>query len=150
LFDTYCLPYLSNIAKGVKAGLKAQGIEPVPMVIFPKGSHYAIEKLVDSGYDVIGLDWTIDPKEARLQTDNKITLQGNLDPCALYGPPEVIRASVKKMLEGFGTQKLIANLGHGMHPDHNPERLGVFLTAIHEISSEMNAETNKKKPKVIS
>ena len=105
--------------------------------------------MTDSGYDVIGLDWTIDPKEARLQTDNKVTLQGNLDPCALYGPPDVIRSEVRRMIESFGTQKLIANLGHGMHPDHDPERLNVFLTAVHEISTEINTTQASKKPKVI-
>lgn len=51
------------------------------------------------------------------------------------------------MLQGFGTQKLIANLGHGMHPDHNPEHLKAFLEAVHEISTEMTLEQTKKKPK---
>ena len=60
------------------------------------GAHYAIESLSTSGYNVVGIDWTMEPREARLQSDNKVTLQGNLDPCALYGSADVIKAEVKR------------------------------------------------------
>ena len=53
----------------------------------------------------------------------------------------------RRMLKDFGTQKLIANLGHGMHPDHNPAHLQVFLEAVHEYSTEMNQEQARKKQK---
>lgn len=96
LFDEFCLPYVIYILKKVKEGLAELGLEPVPMVIFAKGAHYALETLSKSGYDVVGVDYTMEPREARLQSDNKVTLQGNLDPCALYGPPEEIAKEVRK------------------------------------------------------
>jgi len=52
------------------------------------------------------------------------------------------------MLQEFGTQRLIANLGHGMNPDHDPARLQVFLEAVHEVAIAMNSEQQKKKTKI--
>jgi len=52
--------------------------------IFAKDGHYALEEISQSHYEVIGLDWTIDPKIARKVCGESLTLQGNLDPCALY------------------------------------------------------------------
>jgi uroporphyrinogen decarboxylase len=54
--------------------------------IFPKGGHFSLEQLSTAGYDIIGLDWTIKPDEGRQKVGSNITVQGNMDPCALYGP----------------------------------------------------------------
>lgn len=51
---------------------------------------------------------------------------------------EDIRYAVKNMLRKFGTQRYIANLGHGMHPDHDPEKLATFIDTIHSYSETMN------------
>ena len=51
---------------------------------------------------------------------------------------EDIRFAVKNMLRKFGTQRYIANLGHGMHPDHDPEKLATFIDTIHSYSETMN------------
>ena len=107
-------------------------ISPYFQTVFAKGGHYAIESLNDIGYDVIGLDWTIDPKQARNQTN--LTLQGNLDPCALYAPKKELEAMVKKMGERFGGKgKWIANLGHGIYPDMDPESMETLVNAVHSL-----------------
>ena len=62
-------------------------------------------------------------------------LQGNLDPLVLFAPPEEVRGRVKAMFQGFGTAPLVANLGHGMMPSHNPTLLQTFLDAVHEFST---------------
>jgi uroporphyrinogen decarboxylase len=67
--------------------------------------------LTGIGYDVVGLDWTVDPVRAREVTRNRVTLQGNADPALLYGGRDVIRKEVKIMLEKFGPVRHIANLG---------------------------------------
>lgn len=69
------------------------------------------------------------PRSALLPTK---TLQGNMDPCALYGPEERIREEVQHMVREFGTTGYIANLGHGLHPTHSPDRVGFFVRAVHE------------------
>jgi uroporphyrinogen decarboxylase len=131
-FRTFCLPYLEQIVDGVK-----EAHPDVPMIVFAKDAHYALESLAETAYDVIGLDWTMDPQAARLLVGDKATLQGNLDPCALYAAPDAIRREVQHMLAGFGPQKHIANLGHGMHPDHQPEHARVFVEAVREQSEQM-------------
>lgn len=65
-----------------------------------------------------------------------ITLQGNLDPCALYAPKEDIREAVKKMVKGFGSQQWIANLGHGIYPNMDPEHLRTFVDSVHEFTQQ--------------
>nr|XP_057923328.1 uroporphyrinogen decarboxylase [Doryrhamphus excisus] len=135
-FQEFSLPYLHDIARRVKEKLK-EARQEVPMIVFAKDAHYALEALSQSHYEVVGLDWTIDPRTARERTGGKVSLQGNLDPCALYAPKERISDMVKKMLEGFGTRGYIANLGHGLYPDMDPEHVGAFVEAVHQHSKQM-------------
>eukprot|EP00095_Tigriopus_kingsejongensis_P006395 maker-scaffold117_size339417-snap-gene-2.23 protein:Tk06395 transcript:maker-scaffold117_size339417-snap-gene-2.23-mRNA-1 annotation:"uroporphyrinogen decarboxylase" len=135
LFDRYSLPYLTQIVKGVKEKLQQLGLPTVPMTVFAKGAHFALEQLSKSGYDVIGLDWTMDPKSARLRVGDGVTLQGNLDPCALYAPKEDIEKMVEKMAKAFGSRRWIANLGHGIYPDVDPEHMKAFVDAVQKYSA---------------
>lgn len=102
-FREFCLPYITRIASTVKARLRAAGAaEPLPpMVIFARGAHYALEDLATLDYDVIQIDWTMDRKQARQRVGPSKTLQGNLDPCALFGDDESIRRRAKQMVEGW-------------------------------------------------
>ena len=65
---------------------------------------------------------------------------GNLDPCALYAPKDELWKLTEEMLRGFGTQKLVANLGHGIYPDMDPDHVQHFITAVHAISEKINGE----------
>jgi len=134
-FDTFALPYLTRINKEVKELLAKEGLPTVPMTVFAKGGHYALESLAKSGYETVGLDWTIDPALARAKVGDKVTLQGNLDPCALYAPKEEIDKIVKEMAARFGSQRWIANLGHGIYPDMDPDHLAAFIQAVHKHSA---------------
>ncbi|XP_062047156.1 uroporphyrinogen decarboxylase isoform X2 [Lepus europaeus] len=131
LFNKFALPYIRDVAKRVKARLQEAGLAPVPMIIFAKDGHFALEELAQAGYEVVGLDWTVAPKKARERVGKTVTLQGNLDPCALYAPKEEIGQLVQQMLDGFGPQRYIANLGHGLYPDMDPEHVGAFVDAVH-------------------
>ncbi|KAJ2787465.1 Uroporphyrinogen decarboxylase in heme biosynthesis [Coemansia interrupta] len=135
-FAAFSLPYLARIAAHVKAKYP-----DVPMTVFAKGAHYALEQLAaDTLYDVISLDWTVDPAVARSRVDaavqgrRTVVLQGNLDPTVLFGDEQTIRERTREMCRAFGTQNHIANLGHGMMPSHDPELLRVFLESVHEAS----------------
>uniref|UniRef100_A0A2R8MYQ9 Uroporphyrinogen decarboxylase n=1 Tax=Callithrix jacchus TaxID=9483 RepID=A0A2R8MYQ9_CALJA len=103
-------------------------------IIFAKDGHFALEELAQAGYEVVGLDWTVAPKKARERVGKTVTLQGNLDPCALYASEEEIGQLVKQMLDDFGPQRYIANLGHGLYPDMDPEHVGAFVDAVHRHS----------------
>jgi len=131
-FRAFCVPYLDEVASRVKAECPE-----VPLVVFAKNVHYALDTLADTDYDVISLDWTMDPEAARETVGDRVALQGNLDPCALYAPPDALRRRVQHMLAEFGPHGHIANLGHGMLPDHDPEHARVFVEAVHEQSRHM-------------
>ncbi|XP_064624673.1 uroporphyrinogen decarboxylase-like [Lineus longissimus] len=135
-FCKFSLPYLRKIAEGVKKNLENRKISPVPMVVFAKDAHHSIEDLSASGYDVVGLDWGIKPKNARRLAGASVTLQGNLDPCALFASKEEIAKMARDMVDRFGTQRYIANLGHGIHRFTNPDHLEAFVDAIHAHSSQ--------------
>ncbi|KAJ0011910.1 hypothetical protein NQD34_012885 [Periophthalmus magnuspinnatus] len=131
-FKDFSLPYLRDIAKRVKEKLKETG-QDVPMIVFAKDAHYGLEDLSQSHYEVVGLDWTIDPRSARREGQ----------PTGKHGPLRSVRSkdriseTVQNMLEGFGTRGYIANLGHGLYPDMDPENVGAFVEAVHQHSKRM-------------
>jgi len=142
-FYEFAFPCLQRIARDVKKQLRDEGIEPVPMTCFAKGAHYALNRLsTETEYDVFSLGWDMDPKSSR-NAINSSTLQGNLDPSCLYASDEVLRAKTREMIDGFGTQSYIANLGHGMLPDHNPDKLAVYIDEVHRYSEELNKKNKK-------
>ena len=134
-YDSFMMPSLRRIAREL-----ASRRPDAPRIVFARGAHHALDALADSDFNVIGLDWTIAPSEARRIVGSRAALQGNLDPAVLYAEPEVIRREVRRMLIEFGPEAHIANLGHGMNPDHEPERAGAFIDAVHELSEELRRE----------
>lgn len=123
-FTTFAQPYLIQIADALK--------DKGPVILFPKGTWYALENLSRSSAAAIGLDWTVAPRQARKLTNNNITLQGNFDPAKLLAPIPQIKKWVKEMIDGFGAQKYIANLGHGITPDVSVDHARAFVDAVKE------------------
>lgn len=123
-FKTFAQPYLLQIA---------DALQPyAPVILFPKGTWYALEDLSKSSASGIGIDWCVDPKRARELTGNNITLQGNFDPAKLLAPIPQIKQWVKEMIDGFGTQAYIANLGHGITPNVPVDHARAFVDAVKE------------------
>lgn len=121
-FKTYAQPYLFQIANAVT--------DLAPVILFPKGSWYALKDISESSAGGVGIDWTIIPQLAREVTNNKITLQGNFDPAKLLAPIPQIKKWVKEMIDGFGTQNYIANLGHGITPNVPVDHAKAFVEAV--------------------
>ncbi|MGX1024559.1 uroporphyrinogen decarboxylase [Psychroflexus sp. MBR-150] len=101
-----------------------------PVIAFGKGCWFALEQMSTSGASAIGVDWTCSPKTARKLTNNQITLQGNLDPSRLLSPPKIIRKMVHEMIDEFGKDKYIANLGHGILPNIPVDHAQAFVDAV--------------------
>ena len=135
LFDKFCIPYLRDIAQNVRDGIRNLGLPDVPMIVFPKGAYHSLSKLSYCGYNVVGLDWTVDPNISRDFVH--ITVQGNLDPCALYAPKDDLVAMTTEMVQQFGVRNYIANLGHGIYPDMDPEKVRIFVDTVHKVSEDM-------------
>ncbi len=102
------------------------------VVVFAKGCWYALEEMTKSKVSALGVDWTITPELARKFTHNSITLQGNFDPARLHSSPEVIRKMVHEMIDRFGKDQYIANLGHGILPNIPVENAEAFIRAVVE------------------
>jgi uroporphyrinogen decarboxylase len=123
-FKQYASPYLLQIADALK--------DEVPVILFPKGSWYALEDLSFSSAKGIGIDWTLSPQMARKLSGHRITLQGNFDPAKLLAPIPQIKKWVKEMIDGFGTRQYIANLGHGITPNVPVDHARAFVDAVKE------------------
>jgi uroporphyrinogen decarboxylase len=130
-FVEFSLPYLKDIRVKTQEKLNKQGVELVPMVVFAKGAMHSLAEMADLGFDVIGLDWTIDPEEARKIVGPNVTLQGNLDPQDLYKPQEELRELTRTMVRKFGKDRYIANLGHGITPQTPVESMTTFVDTVH-------------------
>lgn len=131
-FKEFSLPYLEHISAHTKQALKARGLDAVPMTVFAKGAWHALDQLCESGYDVVGLDWLHDPTEAVKIAKGRVSLQGNADPGVLYGSNASISRVVEAMVAGFGggRQRWIVNLGHGITPGVDPEKLKFFFEEV--------------------
>jgi uroporphyrinogen decarboxylase len=133
LFHEFSLRYLQQIAHALQSDPVAKG---VPLILFSKGANSHLEALADTGCAALGLDWTIALGDARARVGQRVALQGNLDPAVLHASPDAIRAQVAKALASFGAHPgHVFNLGHGITPEVDPERLGVLIDAVHELSA---------------
>ena len=103
-----------------------------PVIAFGKGCWFALEEMTKSNVSALGVDWTLSPKIARKLTNNKVTLQGNLDPSRLLSPPSEIKKLVTQMINEFGKDKYIVNLGHGILPNIPVDNAKAFIDAVKE------------------
>nr|CAA6829922.1 MAG: Uroporphyrinogen III decarboxylase (EC [uncultured Thiotrichaceae bacterium] len=129
-YRDFSLNYMQKIVDGL---VRENDGRKVPVIMFTKGGAQWLESMADTGCDGLGLDWTVNIAEARDRVGNQVALQGNMDPCVLYGEPEGIRENVKRIIEDFGLPTgHVFNLGHGIHQHINPDNVKVLVDAVHE------------------
>ncbi len=139
-YQTFSLNYAQQVRQLLHSDYQGQRI---PNILFTKGGGLWLEQMALSGYDALGLDWQTDLKIARQRVGDKVSLQGNLDPAALYADPEIIQQKVKAILAQFGQGSgHIFNLGHGILPDINPEHVKAMVDTVHEISPHYQSHLN--------
>lgn len=124
-YQTFSLNYMKQIC---------DAIPEVPKTVFGKGAFFALKEMGQMNCQTVGLDWNMNIAESRAQVGPNKTLQGNLDPCALYQDNEGIKKAARHMLDQFGSSRHIANLGHGLYPDTDPEKVKVFINEVKEYS----------------
>lgn len=120
-YSEFALRYIAEIC---------EAIHEVPVIVFAKGAFFARQEMSKLKCEVIGLDWNMDIKESRSLIGNNKTLQGNMDPCLLYADDETIVKDTEHMLKTFGSGRHIANLGHGLYPDIEKEKVKLFIQTI--------------------
>ena len=136
-YREFSLRYMQKIVAGLTR--EAEGRQ-VPVIAFTKGGGLWLEAMADIGVDALGLDWTVDLSAARGRVGDKVTLQGNFDPMALFGTPESIEQEVARILAEFGSGNgHVFNLGHGINQHTNPEHAKVLIDAVHRLSKPYHA-----------
>ncbi len=126
-YQEFSWKYINQIIEALK--------DDAPVIAFGKGCWFALEEMAKSNASALGVDWTITPEWARKLTGGNITLQGNFDPTRLFSSPAEIKKQVTTMIDAFGKDKYIVNLGHGILPNIGLENAGAFIDAVKEYNS---------------
>ena len=121
-YDEFSWRYIQPIVSALRGR--------VPVIVFGKGCWFALNKMAQSGASALGVDWTCSARNARYLSGGQITLQGNFDPSRLLSPPEDIKRMVTEMIDQFGKDRYIVNLGHGILPNIPVENAAAFVEAV--------------------
>lgn len=122
-YNEFSLKYIDAICNA---------ITEVPVTVFAKGAFFARKEMGALNCATIGLDWNMDIIESRELIGATKTLQGNMDPCLLYADFKTIKKETEKMLRLFGSHRHIANLGHGVYPDIEKDKVRCFVDTVKE------------------
>jgi uroporphyrinogen decarboxylase len=129
-YEEFSLRHMSQI---VAALTRTSEGRRVPNIVFTKGGGAWLDKIAAIGCDAAGVDWTTDLSAARKAVGGRVALQGNLDPSALFAPPEVLRAETLRVLQSYGAGSgHVFNLGHGITPEVDPERVALLVKTVQE------------------
>lgn len=123
-YNIFSWPYIQQIVTALK--------DDIPVIVFGKGCWFALHDMAKSGASALGVDWTCSARNARYLSGGQITLQGNFDPARLLSPIPTIKSEVKKMIDGFGKDRYIVNLGHGILPNIPVDHAQAFVDAVKE------------------
>ena len=127
-YADFSLRYMAEV---VAALTRESDGRRVPSIVFTKGGGAWLEQIAAIGCDAVGVDWTTDLGAARRAVHGGVALQGNLDPSALFAPPETLRAEAVRVLDSYGAGSgHVFNLGHGITPDVDPERVAVLVDTV--------------------
>ena len=125
-YNEFSLAYIKQICDAIRE---------VPVTVFAKGAYFALHEMGRLDCETIGLDWNMPIAQSKEAIGKEKVLQGNLDPCVLYGSFHDIEKATKQMLDEFGPYHHIANLGHGVYPDIDPEKVKCFVETVKEYSA---------------
>jgi uroporphyrinogen decarboxylase len=123
-YQEFSWPYIQQIIDALSG--------TVPVIVFGKGCWFALQEMSKSGAAALGIDWTCTARNARYLSGGQITLQGNFDPSRLLSPIPEIKTQVKQMINAFGKDRYIVNLGHGILPNIPVDHAKAFVDAVKE------------------
>ncbi|HMM54055.1 MAG TPA: uroporphyrinogen decarboxylase [Candidatus Desulfobacillus sp.] len=131
-YKVFSLDYMRRIIESLT---RERDGARIPCIVFTKGGGQWLEDIAAIGCDAVGLDWTVDIAAARRRVGDKVALQGNLDPMALFASPEKIAAEARAILDAYGPGSgHVFNLGHGISQHTPPDHVTALVTAVHEHS----------------
>lgn len=113
-----------------------------PIIVFAKGANHSLDAMADCGADCLGIDWGSSLSQSRKTVNNRIALQGNLDPVVLLSNPETVRAETIRVLEAYGEGSgHIFNLGHGILPETPVENVKTMIETVKSESPKFHKES---------
>ncbi|HET9804484.1 MAG TPA: uroporphyrinogen decarboxylase, partial [Candidatus Acidoferrum sp.] len=118
-YQTFALPVLQEIVREV--------VGHAPVIYYTKASHHLLPAVVESGANVLSVDWRVNLAELRKLAGPRVGIQGNLDPALLYAPQDVLVDETKRILGQLGGVGHILNLGHGILPTTPVENAQLFI-----------------------
>ncbi|NJR39583.1 MAG: uroporphyrinogen decarboxylase [Leptolyngbyaceae cyanobacterium CSU_1_4] len=128
-YDAFALPYQQQVVRQVKAKHP-----DTPMILYISGSAGVLERMGQSGVDIVSVDWTVDMAEARQRLGSSMMVQGNIDPCVLFGSKAVIRDRILDTVRKAGGRGHILNLGHGILPKTPEENAAYFFETAKQVN----------------
>jgi uroporphyrinogen decarboxylase len=141
-YETFSLAYARRVISGLRRENEGRR---VPCILFTKGGGAWLESMAASGCDAVGLDWTVDPAAARARVGARVALQGNLDPSALFAPPERVREQARRVLDAFGAAPgHVFNLGHGISQHTSVESVAALVDEVRTYSTALRRAAQKK------
>ena len=126
-FEVYCLPYLKRIFEECK-----KTHPHVPLILYSSGSGGFLERLAQTGADVISLDGTVDMADARARLGMGQAVQGNMDPVHLFASQDFITKKVHETIQKAGNTKHVMNLGHGVMVGTPEENVAHFFSTVRD------------------
>lgn len=121
-YDTFALPYQQRVIQQVKAAHPE-----TPIILYISGSAGVLERMGQSGVDIVSVDWTVDMADARRRLGPNVMVQGNVDPGVLFGSKPFIRERILDTVRKAGKGGHILNLGHGILPGTPEENAAYFF-----------------------
>jgi len=137
-FQEFSLAYTRKVVQGL---VREREGRQVPVIVFTKGGALWADEIAALGCDAMGLDWTANLGKIRAQVNDKVALQGNLDPMVLFAPETAIREEVRKVIDDFGpvgSGGHVFNLGHGISRFTPPESVSILVDEVHTYSRRVH------------
>ena len=135
-FREFALRWTREVIDRLKASPTWRAGRGVPIIYFVNGCAPYLDDWAGSGADVLGVDWRIDLGRVRQRVGGEVALQGNLDPTALFAPEATLRQRVAEVLGSAGPGPgHVFNLGHGILPGTDPERVKLVVDTVRELSA---------------
>ena len=129
-YREFALPHTRTIFE------RLQGLD-APTLHFGTGTTTLLKAMRDAGGDVIGLDWRIPLDHGWDLVGHDRAVQGNLDPTLLLGPEtRMLRGAYEVLQRAQGRPGHIFNLGHGILPPTNLERVQTLARFVHEQTAQ--------------
>jgi uroporphyrinogen decarboxylase len=134
-YERHVLPYS-------RRALDIAGRAGVPIIHFGTNTNGMLPLMKAAGGDVIGVDWRIDLAQAWQILGDDVSVQGNLDPVALFADWDALEARARHILDSVkGKPGHIFNLGHGILPGTPVDNVRRLADFVHEYSRRLNAES---------